>query len=531
MLDTRSESASEPETESPMRRSRSSLFLLLAFAMACGDTPIDNDGLSTDSGPRPDDGGMPGDDASMSREDAGPSVETAPVAWPRELRGVWLTTVWNINWPSTSGLGASAQQSEMRDLLDVARETGLNTVFFQIRPECDAFYASELEPWSRYLGGTQGEDPGWDPLAFAIEEAHARGLELHAWMNPYRAKSSTSSTAVAPHPAVTLSEHAHVYGSALWMDPGAPEVQDHTLAVIRDVLDRYDVDGLHFDDYFYPYPNGEEFPDDATYAAYTSAGGTLGRDDWRRDNVNQLVRRISEIVAEVRPAVRFGISPFGIYRPGMPEGITGLDQYAAIYADPVKWMAEGWVDYLAPQLYWPSTQTAQAYEPLVEWWGALAAEGRLIIPGNYLSKLGSEAAWSVDEFRTQIDLTRAAPGTGGNIYFHLQPLVANTMGVRDAFRSEYYAEPALTPVLASARAASLPIPTVSETADGVSVTHGESLRAVTVYRDEGTGFEPTELVAAGTGTEPVAITLGSGRWAVAAVDRRGVESPGVVIER
>jgi len=507
--------------------SRTALLTALVALLACGDDGGDDDPTITERDAATPDGGAPGDDAATPL-DLGPPVETATVEWPREMRGVWLTTVFNINWPSRQGLSASAQQAELIDLLDVAVASGLNTVFFQIRPECDAFYPSELEPWSRYLSGTQGEDPGWDPLAFAINEAHQRGLELHGWMNPYRAKGSSGSTAVAPHPAITLSEYAYPYGSTVWMDPGASEVQDHTLAVIEDVLARYDVDGLHFDDYFYPYPDGP-FPDDATYAAYTAGGGTLARDDWRRDNVNQLVRRIGEMVAAMRPDVRFGISPFGIYRPGMPAGINGLDQYAAIYADPPLWLAEGWVDYLAPQLYWPSTQTAQAYQPLVEWWGALATEGHLIVPGNYLSKLGTEAAWSLDELRTQVDLTRATGGTGGNIYFQIEPFESNTLGVRDAFASEYYAQPALTPPLASAFGETLSIPSVTETADGVTVSHGETLRAVTVYQGADGGFAPTELIPAGD--DPVSIALEPGRWAIAAVDRRGVESPAVVIER
>ncbi len=498
-------------------------FLLAALLAGCGDDG-GSDTTDRDAAPAPDAG-----DTDAFAPDLGPPVETATVGWPREMRGVWLTTVFNINWPSSQGLSASAQQAELTDLLDVAADTGLNTVFFQIRPECDAFYPSELEPWSRYLSGTQGQDPGWDPLAFAIDEAHQRGLELHAWMNPYRAKASSGSTAVAPHPSVTLSEYSVTYGSYEWLDPGASEVQDHTLAVIEDVLERYDVDGLHFDDYFYPYPDGE-FPDDATYAAYTDGGGTLARDDWRRDNVNQLVRRIGELVADIRPDVRFGISPFGIYRPGMPEGISGLDQYAAIYADPPRWLAEGWVDYLAPQLYWPSTQTAQAYQPLVEWWAALAYDGHRIIPGNYLSKLGTEAAWSLDELRTQVDLTRATEGTGGNIYFQIEPFDSNTLGVRDAFRSEYYAEPALTPPLASAFGGTLAIPAVTETAGGVSVTHTEPLRAVTVHLDSGSGFEPAELIPV-TDDAPIDIPLEAGRWAIAAVDRRGVESEGVIVER
>ena len=457
------------------------------------------------------------------------AVDGVVVEWPREMRGVWIATVNNINWPSRPGLDAATQQRELIAQLDVAKRVGLNTIFFQVRPESDALYRSELEPWSRYLSGTQGSDPGWDPLSFAIEECHARGLELHAWLNPYRAKASASSTAVAPHPSRTLSQYARTYGNFVWMDPGAAPVQEHTLAVISDILTRYDVDGLHFDDYFYPYPTGDEFPDTDTYRAYTADGGTLSRDDWRRDNVNSLIERIAAIVAQTRSDVRFGISPFGIYRPGMPQGIRGLDQYAAIYADPPLWMERGWVDYLAPQLYWPSTQTAQAYQPLVEWWGALAYDGHTIIPGNFLSKLGSDSSWSLNELLTQVRLTRATPGTAGNIYFQIAPFVANTMGAADAFRDELYSEPALTPPLASAWGDSLAPPSVTVTETGITVDHAVPLRAVALYRDQGGETAPDRILPAGN--LPLAVDLEPGSWVVAAVDRRSVLSLGVRVER
>ena len=507
--------------------------LLTLVSLGCGD---DDSATSLDAAPPADaatDALPPADGAPLDEgTDGGQGPETTLVSFPRELRGVWLATVFNINWPSRTGLDAASQRAELGALLDVAVETGLNAVFFQVRPESDAFYPSELEPWSRYLSGTQGVDPGWDPLQFAITEAHARGLELHAWMNPYRAQGSSASTPVSPHPAVTLSEFAYPYGSTVWMDPGAAPVRDHTLAVVRDVLERYDIDGLHFDDYFYPYPEpGEAFPDDATYGAYVAGGGSLDRADWRRANVNDLVRGIDDLVQEVRPDVRFGISPFGIYRPGMPEGIRGLDQYAAIYADPPLWLAEGWVDYLAPQLYWPSTQTAQAYAPLIQWWAALAHDGHRIFAGNYLSKLGSEPAWSLDELRTQVDLTRATPGTGGNIYYQIAPFQENRLGVRDAFRAEYYAQPALTPPLATASGATLEVPAVEASGDGVVVTHPEPLRAVTVYEERDGSFEPVRHVPAANGTDATAVALGAGRWAIAVVDRHGVESRAVVVER
>ncbi len=235
------------------------------------------------------------------------------------------------------------------------------------------------------------------------------------------------------------------------------------------------------------------------------------------------------MVREVAPDVRFGISPFGIYRPGMPEGITGLDQYAAIFADPVRWMEEGWVDYIAPQLYWPSTRTAQAYAPLAAWWADLAHDGHLVFVGNYLSKLGTESEWTVDEFRTQLELTRALSDEGmqGNIYFQIAPLVRNTDGIADVFTDEFYAEPASSPPIAAALGASLSIPTVSSTEGGVVVAHTEPLRSYAVYAEDGADWRLDRLVPGSA----VDIALGSGRWAISAIDRRGVESPGVVVVR
>jgi uncharacterized lipoprotein YddW (UPF0748 family) len=462
--------------------------------------------------------------------DAG-AVETAAVGHVRELRGVWIATVSNINFPSRTNLSVEAQKAELDALVATAADSGLNALFFQVRPESDALYRSALEPWSRYLTGTQGRDPGYDPLEYLLGAAHARAVEVHAWLNPYRAKASASATAVAPHISVTLPEHAHRYGNLVWMDPGAEPVQDALLAVVEDLVTRYDLDGLHFDDYFYPYPDGSTpFPDDATYSAYQAAGGALARDDWRRDNVNRMVEAVNATVLRVNPDVRFGISPFGIYRPGMPSGITGLDQYAAIFADPPVWMQEGWVDYLAPQLYWPSTQTRQAYAPLVAWWSALAHDGRVIIPGNYLSQLGSAAAWSVDEFRTQVALTRAEgpDAAAGNIYFTIAPLEENRDGITDVFRDELYPTPALPPPLPERSHAAPPPPRVTQ--DGLRITLApggpEPLKGWVLYRDDGAGgWALQDILPATVDT----LELTAGRWAVSAADRGARESLGVVL--
>lgn len=457
----------------------------------------------------------------------GPTQDLVPVAHARELRGVWVASVGNINFPSGQGLSAEAQQAELAAMFDAIAAAGLNAVFFQVRPESDALYASQIEPWSRYLTGTQGGDPGYDPLEFAVAAAHTRGLELHAWFNPYRAKASAGSKAADNHISKTLAQYAYAYDKFVWMDPGAAPVQDQLVAVISDVVSRYDIDGVHFDDYFYPYPNGDEFPDDDTYDEYVQGGGQLDRGDWRRDNVNRMVERVGQTIAALRPSVRWGISPFGIYRPGTPPGIQGLDQYAAIYADPLKWMQEGWLDYLAPQLYWPSTQAPQAYGLLIEWWSSITTGGRYIFAGNYLSKIGSDAAWSLDEIATQIELSREFAGQGslGNIHFHVGPILDNSEGVTDLFTSDVYAAPVLTPPIAALVGETVAPPLVELVGDTATLVHADpaSLRAWVVYRDEGGQWVVDRIVPASAAE----LTLTPGTWAISAAARSGVESAGV----
>ncbi|MFO0647342.1 MAG: family 10 glycosylhydrolase [Polyangiales bacterium] len=459
--------------------------------------------------------------------DAPDASTLADVSHPRELRGVWVATVGNINFPSHTGLSVTAAQAELTSMLDVVQRNRLNVVVFQVRPEGDAVYRSSIEPWSRYLTGRQGGDPGFDPLDFLVAQAHRRSIEVHAWFNPYRAKSAAGSAAVSPHISVTNPEAVVTYGSALWMDPSRAVVQDRLAAVIRDVVTRYDVDGVHFDDYFYPYPiSGTAFPDSAQYDRYRMGGGALSLSDWRRDNVNRMVERVSTTVATARADVRFGISPFGIYRPGMPAGISGLDAYNAIYCDPVLWMRQGWVDYLAPQLYWPSTQTAQAYGTLIAWWAALATGGRSVFAGNNLGQLGSSSAWSLDEFRRQVTLTRAQADRGarGNIWFTVQPFQSNRMGVADAFRAEFYQRPALTPPMAGARPRPA-APTVTVDLRTLRITHPEAarLRSWVVYRDVSGAWEVDQIVPA---SQSSATVTAAGTYAVSASNRFGDESLG-----
>ncbi len=457
--------------------------------------------------------------------------ELVHVAHPRELRAVWVATVYNINWPSSAGLDASSQQAELIEILDVAASLNLNAVVFQVRPESDALYASDLEPWSRFLTGVQGVDPGWDPLAFLIEEGHARNLEIHAWFNPYRGSVGAGADLAQPHIGLQLPEHAHVYGSALWMDPGSAEVREHTIDVVLDVVERYDVDGVHFDDYFYPYPNGEPFPDDLTWAAYQQQGGALDRDDWRRDNVDVLMAELDAAITAADPDCRFGVAPFGIYRPGMPPGIVGLDQYAELYADPLLWLSEGWVDYLAPQLYWPTTSQAQNYEALLDWWTQIDPE-RYIFVGNNLSKLGE---WSVDEILAQIALSRQYAGANsrGNIFFQVAPLLADTLGIKAALVEQFYARPALSPPLVERIDDPVDPPLLSLEGGQAWAedSAGQRLRGFAIYADDGDGgWDLTHVEPIFQVGGALALELGPGRWAVSAVGRHNVESLGVVVD-
>jgi uncharacterized lipoprotein YddW (UPF0748 family) len=382
-----------------------------------------------------------------------------PPTAAREFRGAWIATVANIDWPSKPGLPVDEQKRELLSLLDLAVELNLNAVVLQVRPACDALYASQLEPWSEFLTGKMGEppEPLYDPLKFAVAEAHRRGLELHAWMNPYRASHPSRKGPISPnHISRTHPELVREYGEYLWLDPGEPGAADYNLAVVMDVVRRYDVDAVHFDDYFYPYPiSGEDgkpidFPDDASWAKYLkSLDGRppLARDDWRRANVDRLLERLSTEIHQAKPWVKFGVSPFGIYRPGQPESIHGFDAYAKLYADSRKWLQDGTVDYFSPQLYWPIEQQAQSYPVLLQWWHEQNTRGRNLWPGNFTSRVddGSKTEWTADEVVRQIEATRAQDGAGGNIHFSIKALAADRDGVATKLRDGLYAQPALVP--------------------------------------------------------------------------------------
>jgi uncharacterized lipoprotein YddW (UPF0748 family) len=374
----------------------------------------------------------------------------------REFRAAWVATVANIDWPSRKALSTQEQKAELLALLDRAAQLKLNAIIFQVRPACDAMYASRIEPWSEYLTGTMGKapEPFYDPLAFAVEEAHKRGLELHAWFNPYRARLRASTSPVAAnHISRVRPQLVRQYGEFLWLDPGDKEVQDYSISVVMDVVKRYDIDGVHFDDYFYPYKAldgaGKEldFPDGSSWQRF-GAGGKLSRDDWRRENVNTFIERLYKSIKSTKPWVKFGISPFGIWRPKNPRQINGLDSYATLYADSRKWLANGWVDYLAPQLYWAIDPPEQSFPVLLRWWAEQNSKGRNLYPGMDSTKVGrsqSRRGWQPQEIVNQIRLARAQKGAEGHIHWNMKSLMRNN-AFDEVLEREVYQQPALMPL-------------------------------------------------------------------------------------
>ena len=377
----------------------------------------------------------------------------ADIAAPiQEFRAAWVATVANIDWPSQPGLPVEQLQREMIDILDRAAALHFNAIIFQVRPAADAMYDSPYEPWSSYLTGKMGEAPlpHFDPLAFAVSEAHKRGLELHAWFNPYRALHSTNRSVISPnHISITNPESVLQYGDFLWLDPGNPEAKEHTLRVIMDVVTRYDIDGVHFDDYFYPYPSyagGADFPDNDSWNRAQENGSSLSRGDWRRENVNNLMKELSERIKQVKPHVKFGISPFGIWRPGFPDNTTGFDAYEQLYADARLWLKEGWVDYFTPQIYYKIDQDAQPFPVILEWWLEQNDHNRHIWPGLYTSRLrDADGSWPQTEITGQIYTSRGFPGVSGAVHFSMRTFMEDPDQLNRKLSAGPYARPSIIP--------------------------------------------------------------------------------------
>ncbi len=400
-------------------------------------------------------GGAANAHAQLDTRSAAPPAAGAPPRMPREFRGVWVATVGNLDWPSRAGLPVEQQKAELIRILETAHRMRLNAVVLQVRPSADALYPSKLEPWSEFLTGTMGRapDPMWDPLAFAIEAAHNRGLELHAWFNPFRARyyNSAKKPAAASHISKQHPELVHKYGPFVWQDPGSSDVREQALRVIADVVKRYDVDGVHIDDYFYPYLERNprtgryiDFPDDRTYRGYVNRGGKLSRGDWRRSNVDRFVEELYTAVKDLKPWVKVGISPFGIWRPGYPESVVGLDSYTEIFADSRKWLNNGWLDYIAPQLYWRSNSPQQSYVDLLSWWVEQNEYGRHVWAGNASYRVNGNNPWPFSEIVEQIKLTRAQPGATGNVHFSMDTFL-RTPNLTNLVINEAYSYAAVVP--------------------------------------------------------------------------------------
>ncbi len=408
----------------------------------------------------------------------------------REFRGVWVATVGNIDWPSKPGLSTEDQQREALAILDTVAAMNMNAVVFQVRPHCDAMYASSLEPWSSYLTGTQGKapEPFYDPLQFWIDEAHKRGIELHAWFNPYRALLTkgtgiSDSSIVRRRPDIAKKINDGMY----WLDPSSKEVQDISYAVVMDVLKRYDVDGIHFDDYFYPYNDGK-FPDDENWAAFQKKDGSTSREDWRRSHVNAFIERVYKGIKAEKKIVKFGLSPFGIWRPKNPSTIAGYDQYNMLYADARLWLNNGWVDYWTPQLYWPTNQIPQSFPVLLGWWAKENTMKRNLWPGMIITK--PRDVKTADEIFNQIMITRGfVPDGPGHVHFSMKSFLRDSSAVNAVLRNGPYQKQAIVPSSPwlddEAPMAPVPLSAITNDTIRITISHkniGDVFRSVVYYK-------------------------------------------------
>ncbi|WP_040712803.1 family 10 glycosylhydrolase [Paenibacillus curdlanolyticus] len=360
------------------------------------------------------------------------------------LHGAWISTVFNLDWPSTGAYGnADKQKQEYGKLLDQLQGMGINTVFVQVRPSADALYPSQLVPWSKVLTGVQGKDPGYDPLAYLVDETHRRGMAFHAWFNPFRASTDASTASLAAsHVAKQHPEWIVNSGGKLYINPGIPAARQHIIDAIMEVVDQYEVDGVHLDDYFYP--SSGTFDDSAAFQAYNSKGiATLA--DWRRDNINEFVRQLGETLHASKKGIAYGISPFGVWRnqsvdPTGSDTKASVTAYDSMYADVRTWIKQGWIDYVVPQIYWSLSFQAARYDKLVDWWSqeVSGTQVKLYI-GHSPYKLGTaEAGWqSAQEIINQLSYNKQHPEVSGDIFFSAKDLLRNPLGLIPALQAYY----------------------------------------------------------------------------------------------
>jgi uncharacterized lipoprotein YddW (UPF0748 family) len=375
-----------------------------------------------------------------------------------EMRGIWVATVKNLDWPSKPGLTPQQQRKEADRILMHIKELGFNSVFLQVRPSSDALYKSPIEPWTKYLTGTQGDGPRpfYDPLKYWIDKAHSMGIELHAWINPFRVGFTPFEELDRRHPLLKHPDWIVNYGDRLYLDPGIPEVHNYINRIITDITRRYDIDGIHLDDYFYPYPvKGVEFPDSLTQAIYRDKTRFVTIDDWRRDNVNKIVTLLHTTIKSIKPWVSFGISPFGVWRnasddPNGSDTEAGTTTYDGLYGDALAWMKNGLVDYIAPQIYWYMDHPAASFSTLAQWWND-NSNNTPVYTGIGIYKINQDrSGWeSPDEVPQQIRLCRELPDIKGNIFFRYSFLKTDLYGLQDTLRNNFYSTIALTPPVKS----------------------------------------------------------------------------------
>jgi uncharacterized lipoprotein YddW (UPF0748 family) len=456
---------------------------------------------------------------------------------PREFRAAWVATVANINWPSKPGLSTAQQQKEALELLDFLQKHNFNAVVFQVRPQADAFYESSLEPWSYFLTGVQGKAPNpyYDPLEFWIQEAHKRGLELHVWLNPYRAHHISGGPVSDKSVVKTKSDLVvHLKQGYWWFDPSRKETQDHGVNVIMDIVKRYEIDGVHFDDYFYPYAvynNNEDFPDSLSWNQYVASGGKLSRSDWRRKAVNDFIKRVYDEIKKEKKHVKFGLSPFGIWKPGYPEAIvSGFNQYEELYADAKLWLNEGWIDYFSPQLYWPIVRVGQSFPVLLGWWASENTKKRHLWPGISVGRDTARAV--VNETIGQIMISRGMlPESPGVIHWSISSDTKNP-ALQKSLLEGPYKKPALIPASPwlDNEAPEAPALAYSEQGDKIKIqwthTHPNDVFKWVVYYRYGNTWDyqilnaPVRTLELKTTEENKTINA----IAVSAVDRTGNES-------
>ena len=370
-----------------------------------------------------------------------------------EFRGVWIATVENIDWPSKRGLSNQAQKEEFITLLDRHQKNGMNAIIMQVRPSGDAFYPSTLEPWSECLMGTQGLPPSpfYDPLEFMIKETHKRGMEFHAWINPYRAVFNVKKSSVAPsHISKLHPEWFLTYGDKKYFNPGLPQVWQHTNRIVRDLVSRYDIDAIHMDDYFYPYRiANKDFPDEKTYQQNKRG---LNKEDWRRSNCDTIVKQLYASIHQIKPGVQFGISPFGIWRnkskdPRGSDTKAGQTNYDDLYADILLWLEKGWVDYIAPQIYWEHGHPLANFDTIINWWDQ-NSYGKNLYIGHGMYKAGTNTPWrDKNELPYQIKRVRSLKNTSGSAYFSSASFNNNINNWNDSLQKKYYQKPALVPTM------------------------------------------------------------------------------------